>query len=98
MVLGTVRPVFQGKPRSENVFKKPLEQCRHCAVPERKQEHPVLCPAHVLSGLQQCRRDRAGLEIHLRSLEWKFELGHFDPAYFTPRRSRTFCVTIGQHV
>jgi hypothetical protein len=46
-----------------------------------EQKHPMLGPAKILTGLHQCRRQCAGLEIHLRAQQRKREPGHLNPAH-----------------
>src|SRR5215472_19177953 len=46
-----LRAVVHGEAGPKDVLEKALEQRWHGAVPERKEEHPMLGPAHVVARL-----------------------------------------------
>ena len=91
-------PVFHGKARPENVLEEGFQQCRHGAVPERKQKHPVLRPSHVVARIHQCRWQLALLEIGLRAQQGKFEIGDLDAPDLVVGQHRALGIGVGHRI
>jgi hypothetical protein len=79
-----------------DLLEEGLDQRRHVAEPERKDQYEVVCPGDVLLHRRERGGNGAGVPLLLAAQERKVELRHLDPTHVVHRRPRAGLVAIAQ--
>ncbi len=92
----TVLAVFQGNARTHHLLEKRLDERRHRAVPQGKDENDMPRRNDRISRRHQRRRQLPRLEFLLRAQQREVEPGKIDPRHLTPGGNCTLHAGIGE--